>query len=62
MGLKVEDVFAARMVALMKLIEADGLAAGGGLEPNPECNEPEGNVTVPNCVVVAIEFPPVTDL
>jgi hypothetical protein len=50
------------MVALFRLIEADKLAAGGGLEPNPECNEPEGNVTVPNGVVVAIEFPPLTDL
>ena len=62
MGLAVEDVLAARMVALMKLIQADGLAAGGGLEPKAECNEPEGTVTVPDCVVVAIEFPPVTDL
>jgi hypothetical protein len=40
-GLAVEDVFAARMVALMKLIEADGLAAGGGLEPKAECNSPK---------------------
>jgi hypothetical protein len=47
-GLAVEDLFAGRIVALMKLIEADGLAAGGGLELNPNCNEPEDKVTVPN--------------
>jgi hypothetical protein len=48
LGLTVEHLFDARMIALVKLVEADGLAAGGSVELDGERDQAEGDLALPN--------------
>jgi hypothetical protein len=49
-GLAVQDLFDARVVALVELVETDRLGAGGGVETYGKRDEAEGNVTFPDAV------------
>lgn len=48
LGLTVEDLFDAREIALMELVEADGLTAGGGAELDREGDHSESDVALPS--------------
>ena len=48
LGVAIEDLFDARVIALMKLVEADGLTAGGRIELDGKLNHPEADVALPN--------------
>jgi hypothetical protein len=47
------------MIALMELMEADGLTAAGGLKPDRKRDQSESDVTFPN---TRHSIPPVTDI
>ncbi|MGA2725528.1 MAG: hypothetical protein ABSG79_24350 [Bryobacteraceae bacterium] len=49
-GLAIQDLFDARVVALVELIETDGLAARGGVETYGKRDEAERDMTLPDTV------------